>query len=163
MFPSKQGPLAFNTPQSTSLKGFPTSSLCKFLSVFHPVAVPQNSLCISISRICSHSCPHLDASVWADSDFTRLSYPGQIPALPLLFSPPSPFLPLDALDTESSALSHLALHYLCNFDLSMCCLSTEILRSQIQGLHFRLLHIPFSNFQGSYKYLIDGYTWLSVW
>lgn len=63
MFPSKQGPLPFKTRQSTSLKGFPTSSLCKFLSVVHLVAAPQNALSISISRICSHSCPNLGAFV----------------------------------------------------------------------------------------------------
>lgn len=156
MLPSKEGPLGFKTPQSTSLKGFPTSSLCTFLSVYHLVAIPQNVLSIYISRICSHSCLHLDAFVLTDSDFTHLSQHGRIPALPLLVSPSSPFLPLDSTGTESSALSqHLALHYLLNFNLFMSCFSIEILISQIWGAHFKLFHIPFSNFQRCYKYLFD--------
>lgn len=79
--PIKTGPLAFKAPQFTFLKGFPTSSLCDFFFVFHLIAVPQDTSSISISKICSHSCSHLDAFLPGDFHFTYLPQPGQIPSL----------------------------------------------------------------------------------
>lgn len=148
--PIKARSVSCKTPHFTCLKGLSTSSLCKFWFVFQQRVVPQNTLSISISRICSHGCPHLYPN------FTHSSQSGQIPLLPPLFSPPRSFCPLNTLQDESSSTqSHVALHHLLNFNVSISCSFNYVLTSQGQGSYSKLLHFPFSNFQGAYKYLVN--------
>lgn len=126
-----------------------------------PVRCLPNTLSISISGISSHSCPHLEALLPAHSNFPHLSQPGQILSLPPLFSPSHSFLPLTSYSMwSSSTRSHEAWDHFWNCNLSISCFSIEVLSSQIQRPHFKLLYILFSNFQGSYKYLANW--WLNL-